>query len=218
MCAIVAVALVLVLGGRSIAPHVVPVVTAVHQLGAIAPVLFIGLYVIAVVALVPSSWLSVAGGAVFGLLPGFIYSVVGGVLGATAAFLLGRHVARGIVARQLESMPRLAAIDRAVSAQGRRIVFLLRLSPVAPFNFLNYALGLTTLRVRDFVIASIGMIPATAMYAYAGHIADEALELASQSTPPRQVSYYAMLVAGLAATVTATVLVTRAARRALSDV
>ena len=110
------------------------------------------------------------------------------------------------------------AIDRAVGVQGRRIVFLLRLSPFAPFNFLNYALGLTTLSVGDFLLASVGMVPSTVAYAYAGHVAKEALAIAGKAQPPRHASYYAMLIAGLIATVAATAVVTQAARRALRDV
>jgi uncharacterized membrane protein YdjX (TVP38/TMEM64 family) len=115
-------------------------------------------------------------------------------------------------------MPRFAAIDRAVSAEGARIVFLLRLSPFAPFNFLNYALGLTTIPVRDFIVASVGMLPGTLMYAYAGEVAGEALAVAGRVETPRGGAYYAMLAAGLAATIAATAVVTRAARRALRDV
>ena len=94
--------------------------------------------------------------------------MIGATLGSTAAFLIGRYVARRTVTRRLASMPRFAAIERAVSAQGRRIVFLLRLSPVIPFNFLNYVLGVTTISVLDFVVASIGTIPGTIVYAYGG--------------------------------------------------
>jgi len=127
-------------------------------------------------------------------------------------------VARGAVARHLDAMPRFAAIDRAVSADARRIILLLRLSPVTPFNFLNYALGLTAVSVWDFLTGSLGMLPGSFMYAYAGSLAGQALAVAGQATVPRNASYYAMLAAGLAATVTASALVARAASRALRDV
>ena len=84
-------------------------------------------------------------------------------------------------------MPRFAAIERAVSARGRRIVFLLRLSPLIPFNFLNYALGLTTISLWDFTVAALGMIPSTILYAYAGKVTGEALALA-----PRPVEVHAL--------------------------
>jgi uncharacterized membrane protein YdjX (TVP38/TMEM64 family) len=95
---------------------------------------------------------------------------------------------------------------------------LLRLSPLVPFNFLNYALGLTTISVSDFLLASFGMIPGAFMYAYVGKIAGEALALAGAAQVPRDASYYAMLAVGMAATVAATALVARTAQRALRDV
>jgi uncharacterized membrane protein YdjX (TVP38/TMEM64 family) len=205
-------------GGRWVAPHLLPMVGAVHALGAAGPLLFIGLYAVAVIALVPASWLTIAGGAVFGLVPGALYALTGAIIGSTLALLLGRHAARRLVARRLASMPRMAAIERAVSSQGLRIVFLLRLSPVAPFNFLNYALGLTTISVTDFTLASLGMIPGTIVYAYGGKVAGEALALAGTAEVARDASYYLVLGAGLVATVAATAVVARTARRALRDV
>jgi uncharacterized membrane protein YdjX (TVP38/TMEM64 family) len=201
-----------------VAPHFLSAIRHVNSLGAAAPIAFIVLYACAVLALIPASLLTIAGGAVFGLARGMVYALAGAVLGSTIAFLLGRHVARRIVARHLERMPRFAAIDRAVSARGRRIVFLLRLSPVVPFNFLNYALGLTTLSLGDFVAASIGMIPGAFVYAYAGKVTGEALALAGQAQVPKDASYYTALLAGLAATVAATTIVTRTAQKALQDV
>jgi uncharacterized membrane protein YdjX (TVP38/TMEM64 family) len=171
-----------------------------------------------VVVLIPASLLTIAGGAIFGLGYGILYAMIGATAGSTAAFLIGRYVARRTVTRRLASMPRFAAIERAVSAHGRRIVFLLRLSPVVPFNFLNYVLGLTTISVLDFTVASIGTIPGTIVYTYGGKVTGEALVLAGQTQVPRNASYYAVLVAGLAATVLATTVVTRTARRALRDV
>ena len=205
-------------GGRRLAPIILDFVAHVHEYGAAAPIAFVVVYAAAVVALIPGSVLTLAGGAVFGLARGFVFALAGSMLGSLTAFLLGRHIARRIVARRLEKMPRFAAIDRAVCVQGRRIVFLLRLSPFAPFNFLNYALGLTTLSVGDFLLASLGMIPSTLVYSYAGKIAHEALAIAGKAQEPRNASYYAVLVAGLIATIAATTVVTEAARRALRDV
>lgn len=173
---------------------------------------------LAVIVLVPAAVLTIAGAAVFGLTRGALYAFCGAVLGSTAAFLLGRHGARRFVTRLVDRVPRAAAVDRAVSAQGRRLVFLLRLSPIVPFNFLNYALGLTAISLGDFLLASFGMIPGTVMYAYYGKVTGEALALAGQAPVARDTSYYALLLLGLAATVAATILVTRAARRALGDV
>ena len=199
-------------------PRLLGVVAHIQSVGPAAPAVFILVYAFAVVALIPASLLTLAAGAVFGLLPGAVYALIGATLGSTAAFLLGRYVARRLVAKRLAAMPRFVAIERAVSAHGRRIVFLLRLSPVVPFNFLNYALGLTTISVWDFVFASLGTVPGAFVYAYAGKVAGEALVLAGQAEVPKNASYYAVLLAGLVATVAATTVVTRTARRALQDV
>jgi len=216
--AAIAVALLIWLGGRWAGPRMLGVIVDVRQWGLVAPVAFMLLYALSVVALVPASVLTMAGGAVFGLMRGVAFSFGGALLGSTVAFLLGRYVARRVIERKLATMPRFAAIDRAVSAQGRRIVFLLRLSPIVPFNFLNYALGVTSISIKDFAIASAGMLPGAVMYAYAGKVTGEALALAGQAELPKNASYYAILVAGLAATLAATTVITRTARRALRDV
>jgi len=206
------------LGGRALAPDVPAVMSAIHGTGAAAPLVFVVGYAVAVVAFMPSSLLTLAGGALFGPGHGALYAVSGGTLGSTAAFMMGRHGARRLVSRYVAASPSISAIDSAVSAKGRRLVFLLRLSPVMPFNFLNYALGLTTISVSDFMLASAGMIPGSVVYAYWGKVAGEALLATGQTPVPRNASYYLFLLGGLAATVAATTLVTRTARRALRDV
>ena len=213
-----AVGVLLWWAGRSLAPRLLNVVSHIQAFGPAAPVAFILIYAFAVVALIPASLLTIAGGAVFGLIRGVIYALIGATLGSTAAFLLGRHVARRLVVKRLAAMPRFVAIERAVSAKGRRIVFLLRLSPVVPFNFLNYALGLTTISVGDFIAASLGTVPGAVVYSYGGKVTGEALAFAGQAHVPKDASYYAVLLGGLAATVAATAVVTRTARRALQDV
>ena len=212
------VALLLWWVGRSLAPRLLTLVAHIQGVGPAAPVAFILVYAFAVVALIPASLLTIAGGAVFGLFRGVIYSLIGATLGSTGAFLIGRYAARRLVARRLAAMPRFVAIERAVSARGRRIVLLLRLSPVVPFNFLNYALGLTTISVWDFMFASLGTVPGAFVYAYAGKVAGEALVLAGQAEVPQNAAYYAVLLAGLVATIAATTVATRTARRALQDV
>jgi uncharacterized membrane protein YdjX (TVP38/TMEM64 family) len=216
--ALLAAALALWWGGHALAPRLLTLIAGIHGMGAAAPLGFILIYAIAVVALIPASLLTIAGGAVFGIIHGAIYGLIGATFGSTAAFLLGRYAFRDRVERRLSSMPRFAAVERAVSAQGLRIVFLLRLSPVMPFNFLNYTLGLTTISVWDFVIASLGTVPGAIVYAYAGSVTGEALALAGQARVPRNASYYAILIGGLVATAAATFVVTRTARRALRDV
>jgi len=212
------VALILALAGRSLVSRLLAVLAQTDDLGPAAPIVFALIYAAAVVALVPSTPLSLAAGALFGIVQGVIVAFVGATLGSTVAFLLGRHAARPFVEHLLVERPRLAAVDRAVTARGRRIVFLLRLSPVVPFSLLNYALGLTTISVWDFMVACSGSIPGDIMYVYWGRVSGEALAIAGEAVTPKSASYYAFLLAGLAATLLATALVTRTARRALRDV
>ena len=183
-----------------------------------SPLAFVATYAVAVVALVPALSLTIAGSALYGVVAGTIYSLIGATAGSTAAFAIARYVARGFVARRIAAMPRVQAVDRAVSARGRPIVFLLRLSPLVPFNVLNYALGITTISLGDFLIGSAGMVPGALFYAYAGHAAREVAGLAGTAQVPRTASYYVLLLSGLGATLLAMTLIGRTARRALRDV
>lgn len=211
-----AVVALLAVGGRAAA--LVPAFASwVEGLGAWGPVAFVLGYALACVALLPASLLTVAAGAAFGLVKGVALVAAGATLGASASFLLARHAVRRHVARRLAREPRLAAIDRAVAGDGRRIVTLLRLSPVFPFALLNYALGATQLAFGDFLIAMVGILPGTTLYVYAGKAAGDVALAASGAAPARDVAYYAVLAAGLLATAAVTVLVTRTARRALAS-
>jgi uncharacterized membrane protein YdjX (TVP38/TMEM64 family) len=186
--------------------------------GAVGALVFVLGYVAAAVALVPGSLLTIAAGTIFGLARGTALVFVAATLGASAAFLVSRYLARPLVERRLAGNARFASIDRAVGQEGRKIVFLLRLSPVFPFNLLNYALGLTNVRFRDYVLASVGMLPATLLYVYYGQILGDVARLATGTRIPRGPEYYVLLGIGLLATIGVTVLVTRTARRALREV
>jgi uncharacterized membrane protein YdjX (TVP38/TMEM64 family) len=189
----------------------------VDGLGAWGPVVFVLGYAAAAVALVPGSLLTLAAGAIFGLGRGVAYVFLGATLGATAAFLVSRHLARAQVERRLAGDPRFAAIDRAIGREGRKIVFLLRLSPLFPFSLLNYALGLTPVRLRDYLIASVGMLPGTLLYVYYGKLAGDVAALAGGAAMEHGGAYWAVLGLGLLATIAVTTLVTRTARRALLE-
>src|SRR5262245_51294196 len=136
----------LILGGRQARPYVEQFNVWIEGLGFWAPLVFILGYVVATVAFIPGSLLTGASGYLFGLVYGTLYTFVGATLGSSAAFLVARYLARGWVERKIAGNPRFAAIDRAVGKEGLKIVVLLRLSPVFPFNLLNYSLGLTRVR------------------------------------------------------------------------
>jgi uncharacterized membrane protein YdjX (TVP38/TMEM64 family) len=182
----------------------------IRGLGAWGPVLFIGLYVVACVFFVPGSVLTLGAGAIFGFVHGSIYVSIGATLGATAAFLVGRYLARGWVARKIEGNATFSAIDKAVAEEGWKIVGLTRLSPVFPFALLNYGFGVTRVRLRDYLLASwIGMMPGTVMYVYIG-------SLANVSEGQKSPAALALKIVGLLATILVTLYVTRIARKALS--
>jgi uncharacterized membrane protein YdjX (TVP38/TMEM64 family) len=212
----VAVVLALLLLGSRLGGQLPALVARVEALGPWGPVAFVAGYAVAVVALVPASLLTLAAGAVFGVARGTLLVAAGATLGACAAFLLARHVARDAVSRRLAGTPRIAALDRAVGAEGRKLVFLLRLSPVVPFGLLNYALGLTRVRFVDYLVASVGMLPGTLLYVYSGKLAGDVATLAAGASPPRGAGHWAVLALGLVATALVTLRVTRLARRALA--
>src|SRR2546428_9111738 len=131
----------------------------VQGIGPWGAVLFGAVYVPAAVLLVPGSLLTLGTGFVFGLAKGTVIVSLGSTAGAAAAFLVGRTLAHDWVARRTAGRPRLAAIGRAVEIEGFKIVLLTRLSPVLPFNLLNYAFGLTAVPFRTYVVASwVGML------------------------------------------------------------
>jgi uncharacterized membrane protein YdjX (TVP38/TMEM64 family) len=216
LIAVVIVGLVLL--GRQVSGQLPRLTAAVDGLGPWGPIAFIAAYALACVAFVPASLLTLAAGALFGVVRGTAFVLLGATLGATGAFLIARYVARDWVAKRVMADARFAAIDRAIAQQGRKVVFLLRLSPVIPFNVLNYALGLTQVRVADYVLASIGMLPGTVLYVYSGKLAGVAVGAAGSAAPAKGAGFYAVLGLGLAATIAVTVLVTRTAKRALSDI
>ena len=189
----------------------------VAGLGVWGPLVFMAGYAVATVAFVPGSLLTLSAGAVFGIGAGVVYVFIGASVGATLAFVAARTVARSAIERRIAGNEQFASIDRAVGREGLKIVTLLRLSPVFPFNLLNYSLGLTQVSLRDYVIACLGMLPGTLLYVYSGKIAGDVAALAGGAGPERGPAYWGLLAVGLIATVAVTAVVTRAARRALNQ-
>lgn len=182
--------------------------------GAIAWLAFVVGYIVAAVLLVPGSILTLGAGFVFGLPLGVVLVSAGSVLGAVGAFLVGRFLARDWVAERTAGMARMRALDSATHHEGFTIVLLARLSPLIPFNLLNYALALTGVRFRDFVLATwIGMLPATVLYVYIGSLAMSLTELGAGVDGGWATR--GLLIVGFAATVALTLLITRKATRAL---
>lgn len=188
----------------------------ISGLGPLGPVIFVGLYILACVFLLPGAILTLGAGAVFGFAQGAVAASAGATLGATCAFLVGRYLARDWVARRIAGNDRFRAVDEAVAREGWKIVLLTRLSPAFPFNILNYAFGLTKVSLRHYFFASwVGMIPGMFMYVYIGSLAGDLAALGAGSDG-RSPGEWIMYGVGLAATVAVTVFITRLAREALN--
>ncbi|MGC2423016.1 MAG: TVP38/TMEM64 family protein [Nitrospirota bacterium] len=190
----------------------------VSGLGMWGPVIFIIIYIVACILLFPAAILTLGAGVIFGVVEGSVIVSISATLGATAAFLVGRYLARDWVARKIAGNRKFKSIDEAVAREGWKIVGLTRLSPVFPFVLLNYAYGLTKVSLRDFFFASwIGMLPVTVMYVYIGSLAGDLAKLGAGGRT-RTAGEWVLYGAGFLATVAVTVFVTRIARRALKEV
>jgi len=189
----------------------------IDNLGTLGAIAFIGIYIIATVAFLPGSILTLGAGVVFGVVWGSIYVFIGATLGATAAFLVGRYLARRWVAKKIADNNNFAAIDRAVGREGLKIVLLTRLSPIFPFNLLNYAFGVTGVSLKDYFIGSVGMIPGTIMYVYIGSLAGNLALIGTENQPTNPTLKWAIRIIGFIATVAVTIYVTRIARKALEE-
>ena len=189
----------------------------IDNLGTVGAIAFILLYIIATVAFLPGSILTLGAGVVFGLVLGSFYVFIGATLGATAAFLVGRYLARGWVAQKIEGNQKFRAIDQVVGREGLKIVLLTRLSPIFPFNLLNYAYGVTGVSLKDYFIGSVGMIPGTIMYVYLGSLAGSLATIGTESQPANVTVQWAIRIIGFIATVAVTLYVTKIARKALEE-
>src|SRR5688500_17468082 len=188
-----------------------PLVQQVAGLGGWGPVVFVLLYVLAAITLAPSFLLTFSAGAVFGLWRGTLLTYVGAVLGASAVYALAAPLARSRVLRWLDRDPRVAATRRAVVKDSAWIMFLLRLSPLVPYNLLNYALALSGVRYRDFLLASVGLIPAIVTYVYYGKVVGDVALLAAGVAPPRGPESCVLLVVGVVPAAAAATVIPRAA-------
>ena len=189
----------------------------IETLGSIGAIAFISIYIVSTVAFLPAFILTLGAGVLFGVWLGSIYVFIGATLGSITAFLVGRYLARDWVAKKIAGNDKFAAIDRAVSKEGLKIVLLTRLSPAFPFNLLNYAFGVTGVSVRDYVIGSIGMIPGTIMFVYIGSLAGNLALIGTATQPTNPTLQWTIRIVGLIATVAVTVYVTRLAKQALAE-
>jgi uncharacterized membrane protein YdjX (TVP38/TMEM64 family) len=191
----------------------------VGQMGVAGIFIFIGVYAVATVLLAPGAILTIGAGFAFGLWKGFLAVSVGATLGASLAFLVARFIARDKVESIAKGNEKFRNIDNAIGKQGAKLVFLLRLSPVIPFNLSNYFYGLTSVKFWPYVLVSwIGMMPGTFLYVYIGTAGKAAVSAAAGGEAIKHGwQYWAFMSVGLAATIIVTIWVTKIARDALKS-
>ena len=186
----------------------------IEQLGPAGVAVFIGAYAIATVLLFPGWIFTVAAGLLFGLVGGTAAALCGATLGAALAFLVARYLVRDSVQNFAKSNPRFRAIDQAVGENSWKIVGLLRLNPLIPFNISNYFYGITAIPFWQYVLVSaIGMLPGALLYAYLGAVGKATL--GANSLP--SIGQCFLLGVGLVTTVAGTIVISRLARNALKN-
>ena len=191
----------------------------VSQMGVAGIFIFIFVYAFATVLLAPGSVLTIGAGFAFGLWKGFLAVSAGATLGASLAFLVARFIARGKIESVSQRHEKFRKIDNAIGKQGAKLIFLLRLSPVIPFNLSNYFYGLTSVEFWPYVLASwIGMMPGTFLYVYIGAAGKAAVAAATGGEAMKHGwQYWTFMGIGLAATISVTIWVTKIARDALRE-
>jgi uncharacterized membrane protein YdjX (TVP38/TMEM64 family) len=191
----------------------------VGQMGVVGIFIFVLVYAVATVLLAPGAVLTIGGGFAFGLWKGFLAVSGGATLGAALAFLVARFVARDKIEAMAKGNEKFRNIDNAVGKQGAKLIFLLRLSPVIPFNLSNYFYGLTAVEFWPYVLASwIGMMPGTFLYVYIGTAGKAAVAAATGGEAVKHGwQYWTFLAIGLAATIIVTIWITQIARAALKE-
>ncbi|KAI3863716.1 hypothetical protein MKW98_031308 [Papaver atlanticum] len=186
-----------------------------HNLGAWGPLVLAVAYIPLTVLAVPASVLTLGGGYLFGLPVGFVADSLGATLGATAAFLLGRTIGRSYVISKLKDYPKFQAVAIAIQRSGFKIVLLLRLVPLLPFNMLNYLLSVTPVSIWEYMLASwLGMMPITFALVYVGTTLKDLSDVThgwGEITPTRWV----VIIGGFVISVVLMVCVTKVAKASL---
>lgn len=223
---VVLAALLFVVKRLDVLPKLEAAVKWIQGLGAVGVVVYGALYVVATLIGVATP-MTLAAGVIYKVVGGVAVVSPSSVAAATVCFILGRTLLRKTVEQKVASNPKFAAIEKAVSKNGFKIIALLRLSPVFPFTLLNYGLGLTSVKTRDYVLASfLGMLPGTLLYVYLGYTIGDLGAIfggGPKAPPPPDATFFQLhggqilLVVGLLATAAVTIYVTKIARAALNQ-
>ncbi|XP_057956795.1 uncharacterized protein LOC131150213 [Malania oleifera] len=186
-----------------------------QDLGPWGPVMLAFAYIPLTVLAVPASVLTLGGGYLFGLSVGFVADSIGATFGAAAAFQLGRTIGRSYVISKLKNYPQFQAVAIAIQRSGFKIVLLLRLVPLLPFNMLNYLLSVTPVSLGEYALASwLGMMPITLALVYIGTTLKDLSDV-THGWSTFSTSRWVFLIAGLVVSVILMVCVTKVAKSAL---
>lgn len=188
----------------------------VRHLGVAGAFVFVGVYALAAVLFLPGAIFTIAAGLVYGIAGGTAVALAGAVLGSSLAFLVGRYLLRKRIESAFKKNKKFAAIDQAIGKQGWKIVGLLRLSPLIPFNVSNYFYGVTSIGFFPYLLAScVGMLPGTLLYAYLGAIGQAGL--GGGGKKGHSPLEWTFLGIGLLATIGVTLFVSHLAKKALKE-
>lgn len=193
-------------------PLLIESLSWIDSLGGVGWAIFILIYILATILFIPGSILTLGAGFLWGVFWGTVIVSIASILGASAAFLLGRYLARDRIRKKVKS-EKFRALDKAVAREGWKVVLLTRLSPILPFNALNYSYSLTGVSFRHYFWASwIGMLPWTIVYVYIGSLASDIILLGRHERTPLE-----LLVLGIGLFITGILVwyVARLARREL---
>jgi uncharacterized membrane protein YdjX (TVP38/TMEM64 family) len=148
----------------------------IKSIGLWGALLYIGIYAVGTILFLPGLILTLGAGYIFcvlyglalGILIGTTVVFIGATIGATSAMLIARYAVRNFVEQKTRRWPKYIAVEEAINEEGLKLVLLLRLCPIVPFNAMNYFMGITTVTLRDYCIGCIGMLPGTIAYVYFG--------------------------------------------------
>ena len=215
LCIAAAAALALFLNMEDPGGLLLSFLSTARRSGPFGPIAFLAVFTVSCLFLLPTFYLTIGAGLIFGLWGGFLVATLSVASGASAAFLFARYRVRAHILNTWGKNSAFLSIDEAVAEEGWKIVFLSRLSPTFPFNILNYAYGMTRIPFWGYFSASwAGSIPWTLMYVYSGSIAADLASLQPDLLPGSNAGW-AMSVTGLIATAAATLTIAGIARRAL---
>jgi len=156
------------------------------------------------------------GGFIYGSFMGTIYVFIGATLGALLTFMSGRILLRNWIQGRLNSFPKLQSIEKSITNEGLRLVILSRLSPIFPFGLLNLAYGLSEVKIKDFLIGLIAILPGTFVYCSLGSLAIEVSKFQQVIDNREDLGSFVFSLVGIIATIIIAILVLRLVRESLS--